>query len=262
MLMNQKVDRICSRITETVSAWDSVRALSLMDFISSETFDPYFFISIDVYFNGELPDFEKRKAFFPDAIAFEASRAKQKDRFLINDLPVRLEYKQMFMIDDMVSSYTAYEDKFRYNGTYGLYRLQNGRVQYDPDGWITGMRKKLDSLENSFWRFLFSIFRGTTEHFFGDLNAAAMKGDRYFFTISSAGFIQNLVRLLFAVNRRFEPSGRQVFGTVYDLDVLPEGFSGRFESFLRNDGQISLEKKTEVAELLVTSIIDMEYMLG
>lgn len=259
--MNQKVDRVCSELIDTVSSWDSVQAISMMDFLSDETFDPYFFISIDVYFNGGLPDFEERKKIFPDAIAFEASRARQKDRFLIRDLPVRLEYKQMLQINDMVTAYTSYEDRFRYNGTYGLYRLQNGHVRYDPDGWFSKMREKLEALDNDFWRFLFTIFRGTTEHFFGDLHAATIKGDQYFFTISSAGFIQNVVRLLFAVNRRFECSGRQVFRAVYDLEALPEGFSGRFESFLRNDGQLSLEKKREVAELLVTSIIDMEYML-
>jgi hypothetical protein len=161
----------------------------------------------------------------------------------------------------MVSDYSQFEDIFRYSGTYGLYRLQQGIVRYDPYKWIENMRLKINSLENDFWRFLFTVFRGTTEHFVGDLNAAALKKDPYFFLVSSSGFLLHVVRLLFTVNNKFECSGRQIFQTVYALKRIPEDFAGRFESFLREDGGLTLERKTEVAELLATSVIGMEYLL-
>ena len=62
---------------------------------------------------------------------------------------------------------------------------------------------------------------------------------------------------LFAVNRTFEPSARLLVEKVLELPRLPDGFRGRFESMLRDDPELPRERKREIAELLVKSILPM-----
>ena len=141
--MKKKVERTLDELIGIVSNWEHVQAVAVAEFLSDEEYDPYFFISLDVYHEHDLPSFEERKEQFPRAIAFESSRAKKKDRFLINDLPVRLEYKNTKRVEARISSFADYEDLFRYSGTYGLYRLQHGFVRYDPEGWIQSVKEKM-----------------------------------------------------------------------------------------------------------------------
>jgi hypothetical protein len=60
------------------------------------------------------------------------------------------------------------------------------------------------------------------------------------------------------LNRTFEPSDRLIAERVQELPNLPDGFGGRFESMLRDNPELSQERKLEVAELLVKSILPME----
>jgi hypothetical protein len=257
----ERIDRIIQSVTDTVTAWDGVDAVTSMEFLADETFDSYFFISLDIYYSQELPVFEQRRQFFPEAIAFESSRAHFKDRFLLNDIPVRLEYKKMDNYRSMIENFEQHERQYRSSGTYGLYRIEHARIHFDPEKRFEALRNLIQTPDNDYWRFLYRIFRGTSVHFLGDLSAAALKDDHYFFLFSSSGFLHNFIRLLFTVNKRYECSGRQVYKDVFTLQILPENFVGRFETFLRTDGGISLEKKAEVAELLTTSVIGMEYTL-
>lgn len=257
----ERINRIIQAIVDTVTGWDGIEAVTSMEFLADETFDSYFFVSLDIYYSDRLPDFEDRRQFFPEAVAYESSRAHFKDRFLLNDIPIRLEYKKMATYRDMIVHYKQYERLYRSSGTYGLYRIEHSNIHFDPDGRFEELRKLIHSPGNDYWRFLYNIFRGTSVHFLGDLSAAALKDDHYFFLFSSSGFLHNFIRLLFTVNKRYECSGRQVYKEVFTLNILPENFVGRFETFLRSDGGISLEKKAEVAELLTTSVIGMEYAL-
>ncbi len=257
----ERVNRIIDSLIDIITTWEGLDAITSMEFLADETFDAYFFISLDVYYSKELPVFETRRDSFSDAIAFESSRAHLKDRFLVHDIPIRLEYKKLSTYADMLNNYKQYERQYRGSGTYGLYRIENAHIRYDPESKFKNLQKIIQKPENEYWRFLYNIFRGTTVHFLGDLSAAALRNDHYFFLFSSSGFLHNFIRLLFTINKQFECSGRQVYKDVFTLNILPENFVGRFETFLRSDGGISLEKKAEVAELLTTSVIGMEYTL-
>lgn len=257
----ERINRIIDSLTDIITTWDGVEAITSMEFLADETFDAYFFISLDIYFAKELPEFERRRSYFPEAIAFESSRAHLKDRFLLHDIPIRLEYKKVSTYFDLIRNYEQHERQYRGSGTYGLYRIENAKVHHDPLSKFAELQQAIQKPDNAFWRFLYTIFRGTTVHFLGDLSAAALRDDHYFFLFSSSGFLHNFIRLLFTINKQYECSGRQVYKDVFTLNILPENFVGRFETFLRSDGGISLEKKAEVAELLTTSVIGMEYTL-
>jgi len=69
--------------------------------------------------------------------------------------------------------------------------------------------------------------------------------------------VKSICSMLYAINRRFEPSGRQLYEQILELDVLPENFRGRFYSILRDDPEFNHERKQEIAELMTRSVINL-----
>jgi hypothetical protein len=255
--MKRKVERIAGDLAKRLQKWQNIEAITLADSADNEIYDPYFFLSMDVYYNGAVPEPEVRRKLFSDAAAFESSNINEKDRFLLEDFPVRIEYKDKDYVESVLSQGIEYLRTFRRRGTYGLYRLKHGHILYENSNWIEEVRKKLKKIPNSFWELLLESFQATMEHYLGDLIAAEMREDNYFFLISSAGFIRSLCSILFILNKEFEPSGRRTREMVLSLERKPENFHGRFDSFLRQDAEFTPARKRELAELLAKSVISM-----
>jgi len=255
--MRQKVQNIVNTISERLNDWNSVDAILLADSAEVDMYDPYFFLSFDIYCNGAIPAMEERKAILPESIAFESSGTHPKDRFLLTDVPVRLEYKEEAFFEALITDVSQHLLLFNQIGTYALYRLAYGAVIVQRGGWIEKMREQMDNLPDSFWSTISKELLASMGHGLSDLVSAAMHNDNYFFILSSALFIKKVVSILFIVNREFEPSSRRSSRAVLDLPNLPENFRGRFDNFLRQDGGVDLEKKAEIAELIAKSVINM-----
>ena len=259
--MQRKVRAIIEEIVQIIQKWETIDTAALAEFAETEVYDPYFFISLDIYHDGEIPPFEARKKVFRDAAVFESSKARQKDRFLWEGLPVRLEYKEKAYVEDIIVNYGIYEAFYRRIGTYPFYRLNTSDVVFNRTDWMESIRSSLEELPVEFWTFLADVGQKTIEHSLADLQAAALAGDEYFFIQSLAGFLTSVSRLLFAVNRRFEPSGRTMGKAVSELGILPENFRGRYSSLLRQDSGLDLQRKAEVAELLTRSLLPLQQVL-
>jgi hypothetical protein len=95
------------------------------------------------------------------------------------------------------------------------------------------------------------------EHCLSDLGAASMRNDELFFHMSTANFLQSVCSVLFAVNKRFEPSFRFFSTQVKSLPVVPESFAVWFDSLLRNNSNFSYSQKYKIAELLTKSILNL-----
>ncbi len=252
--MNRKVKTISASLAEKIMQWEGVDTVTLAESAEEEVFDPYFFISLDVYYAGTLPEPAIREKVL-EANLFESSSVQNKDRFFIKDMPVRVEYKLKAETEKMIARKEQYLDMFRASGTYLFYRLEKGNVLGKKSDWIESIRRQLHSFPESFWNSLRTIFQTTMEHKLSDLGAAAFRKDDFFYLVSSSGFVRNACRVLFAVNRVFEPSGRLYYKRVTSLPKLPEEFIGRLDSLLRQKDMLSQERKWEVAELLAKSII-------
>jgi hypothetical protein len=126
---------------------------------------------------------------------------------------------------------------------------------------MESIRAALGKLPAEFWIFLAEVGQKTIEHSLADLQAAALATDEYFFIQSLAGFLTSVSRLLFAVNRRFEPSGRTMGKSILELEVIPENFRGRYWNLLRQDNELDLQRKAEVAELLTRSLLPLQHVL-
>ncbi len=255
--MKRKVQRISNYITDQLQMIDGVVAITLHESAESDINDPYFFLSLDVYYQGALPDAGRRQSLFEDAGGFETSAYSSKDRFFIEKLPVRIEYKHIKRVEHLLQNVIENLWAFRETGTYMFYRLAKGAVLYEDGPWLNEIRDRLSKLPESFWEALRESFFYSAEHNLVDLKSAVLQKDDLFYLVSLSGFIKSICSFLFAVNKQFEPSGRQLFEQTLALNTLPENFRGRFYSILREDPEFPPERKQEIAELMTRSMINL-----
>ncbi|MDR1625072.1 MAG: DUF4037 domain-containing protein [Spirochaetia bacterium] len=253
--MKGKSKLIADKIATVVMGWPSVDSILMENLLSGDVYDPYYFLSLDVYYSDAIPPPEERREALLFGAAFETSRVKGKDRLIVDEVPVRIEYKATGRINDIIEKNDP--AFLRSAGTYVLYRIINADVCYDRSGWILKMRKKLGTMPQSFWDRVRDVFQSRMEHCLSDLGAASMRNDELFFHISIANFLQGVCSVLFAINRRFEPSFRLFSGQVKSLPTLPESFAALFDSLLRSNSDFSYSQKYKIAELLTKSTLNL-----
>ena len=255
--MQRKVERISKELGKRVCGLPGVDSVTLAEITGEDFVDPYFVLSFDVYFRGSLSPIEVRHKLFEDAGAFESSSVASKDRFLIEELPVRIEYKDIARIDEILGKVEQNLWVFRQTGTYMFDRLQNATILEKRSDWIERTRAVLTKLPDSFWELLAKSSLATMEHYLADYAAGVLRSDPLFSLISAAGFIKSCCSALFVLNRTFEPSGRVLYKRIFELPRLPEHFASQFETFMSDDPDFGPNRKREIAELIATSIFNL-----
>ena len=257
--MRYKTKLLVDRFASIISQWPGVECISLNEAALPDTLDPYFALILDIYYRDSIPDAaERQKLYGADLEAFETSAQESKDRFLIGNIPIRLEYKSVNIIDELVTiADTKFESIWfiKDSGTYSFYRLSTGEIIFSRKDWILDIRRRLENLSVEFWQIMRNAHESKMEHFLSDLGAASMQRDDFFYLISAAGFIKNACLTLFCINRRFEPSHRAYFKQVKGLKKLPDAFPTYFETFLRPDPEMTMERKFSLAQLIARGIV-------
>ena len=251
--MKRKVEKILSELVNTISKWD-VDTLALGEAASIETYDPYFNIDIDVYYNNDLYESEKRREQFNSPAGFETSPVKTVDKFLIDNLPVNLNYWPLTRIENLIKRVKENNWFFRFESTNVLYRIESGKVFYSTDGWLDKIRDRLKNISDEFWNKIKEQSRFSLDYSLNNMGAAVYRGDHYFFNVSASRFIQGLCCFLFETNKKFEPAARYLHKYIRGLEIKPEGFNGRFDSLIRLDIELTPEQKYEIAKLIAKSI--------
>ena len=259
--MKYKTQKLTERFVLLLSQWPEVECISLNETAGSDILDPYFALILDVYYNGTIPGPDRRKKMYgPDAAIFESSGGGAKDRFLVGNMPVRLEFKNTKKIEELAAIVESRRDDFwllKDSGTYSFYRLAHGEVLFSRTGWIDKIRKKLLNLNDEFWNLIRDAVQSKMEHSLNDLGAALFNNDEFFYLISSALFIKNACLALFCINHRFEPSHKAYYRQVLELPVLPDSFNALLETFIRENEELTRERKYNIAQLLARSIISL-----
>ncbi|ULQ59558.1 DUF4037 domain-containing protein [Brucepastera parasyntrophica] len=253
-----KVRELTEKFVSIISAWDSIEAICLNETAAADMLDPYFAIILDVYYHETVPDTDERILAYPPHNVFETSPTGMKDRFLVGEIPVRIEYKPAARIDELTSiALHSGSDlwKIRGNGTYVFYRLVNSQPFFERTGWLKEQLSRLEMLPDVFWVRMRSFYQSSMEHYLLDFGASIMQDDPFNNMISAAYFIKYACAVLFMENGQFEPSHRGYQNQVASLTTLPDGFAGWFESFLRPDSELPPARKYEIAKLIVRSIV-------
>ena len=257
--MKYKTKILVDRFEAILSNWPGVECITLNEAALPDTLDPYFALILDVFCSGQIPDADERcRLYGDDVAAFESSGQNEKDRFLIGDIPVRLEYKFTGKIEELVSIADSKHDSLwliKDAGTYGFYRLIHGEIIFSRNNWIKSIRKRLEKLPKHFWNEMRAAVQSKMEHFLLDLGAASFQKDDFHYLISSSGFIKTACLALFCINHCFEPSHRAYYKQVLELPVLPDSFKAEFENFLGNEPGMSQERRFALAQLIAKGII-------
>jgi hypothetical protein len=260
--MKFKTKLLVDRFASIISQWPGVECISLNESALPDTLDPYFALILDIYYRDSIPGADERQNLYGDDLeAFETSSQGSKDRFLIGNIPIRLEYKSVKMIEELVTITDTKHDAIWFikdSGTYSFYRLSQGEIIFSRKGWIADIRKRLGNLRGEFWQIMRSAHESKMEHFLSDLGAALMREDDFFYLISAAGFIKNACLTLFCINRCFEPSHRAYNKRVLELKELPDSFRGYFETFISSDPEMTMERKFSVAQHIAKGIVSLE----
>jgi len=258
--MKYKTSVLVERFAGILSQWPGVECVTLNEAALPDILDPYFALILDVFCFGPIPDAQERsRVYGGDVAAFESSGQNEKDRFLIGDIPVRLEYKSIEKTEELVSIADTKLDSMwliKDSGTYGFYRLANGEIVFSRSNWIHDIRERLTRIGDAFWENMRGAAQSKMEHFLSDLGAASFQGDEFHYLIASAGFIKTACLVLFCVNRRFEPSHRAYYKQVLELPVLPVSFRAQLENFLSAGAETAaMERRFALAILIAKGIV-------
>ncbi|MCL2190638.1 MAG: DUF4037 domain-containing protein [Treponema sp.] len=259
--MKYKTRVLVERFAEILSAWPGVECVTLNEAALPDMLDPYFALIFDVFFSSPIPEAQRRcEMFGGDVVAFESSGLNEKDRFLLGDVPVRLEYKPTKKVEELVSIADSQADSLwliKHSGTYSFYRLAVGETVFSRAGWLGGIRGRLEGLPDVFWTEMRAAAQSKMEHFLSDLGAASFQGDEFHYLVASAGFIKTACLALFCANRRFEPSHRAYYRQVVDLPILPERFPAQLENFFFGGPGASMDRRFSLAKLIARGIVGL-----
>ena len=252
--MKKKVEVISGELAASVSQWDGIVAIVLGEAAGIETIDPYFNIDIDVYYSEDIPDRDDRKERLGNPAGFETAFHQTLDQFFVQKLPVSLTYKKTERIDTILQRVLDGLWAFRNETTNLLYRVREGKILYQDGDWFERARARLDDVPEVFWDNLKTASRLALDRHLNDVGAAVYRGDYLFYQMAEGGFLKSLCSFLFALNKKFEPSGRLMLDHIVELEQLPGEFSGRFENLIRPDIEITAERRHEISKLVAKSL--------
>jgi hypothetical protein len=253
--MEPKVEALTNFLKDTISGWSNVECITTDPRSEIFAYDPYFALVIDVYCSGKVPSSERRRDAFGDPGDFETAAGRTKDRFFLQEMPIRIEYKNIGVMNKLVARPTHHLKLLKNSGTYPFYRLKNNNVIFDASGWIGNVRGKLDNFPEEAWEALRDNFSAKMEHYLSDMGGASFSGDKFFLLLSESGFMRYAAASVFMVNRRFEPSHRDLEEHLRGLPVMPEGFWPIWDALLQKEREIPAEKRFEIARVLARSVL-------
>jgi hypothetical protein len=255
--VKKKVHRIAEGLAARIAGWEGTEAVLLGEAAESDVSDPYFTIEVDVYMHGAPPDPAGRRQAFPEAQGFDTSPISAVDRFLVEDLPASVHYMDVGGVDRVLWRLGDSTWVFHESGTTPFYRIERGEVLYTSSAWIEDAKALLKEIPPEFWAQIRLRAFAAAEHSLADLRAATARKDTLFFMVSAGRLVRSVASFLFAANRQFEPPGRLVSERLAEMTKLPESFAAMLDNFLRPAAEITPSARTEIADLIVRSLIPL-----
>jgi len=238
------------RITNIIKKWNHVETLTYY-VLGKDKYDPYYTLLFDVYYKSELPSKVERRRIFDFAEFIETSRITTKDRMLIDDVPVRINYKSLEEVESFIKDFRSDAPRYYVQTTYPLWRISHFEVHYTKGEWFSNVKMMIAELPDSFWVRQLRILRKKVEHILVDMKSALFAKDDFFFFISSSSFIWYLIEFFHVAAHRFVPPGKLLGHSLRTLPGLSEELSSRISTFFRDKSDLSHAQRLQLAELIV-----------
>ena len=249
--MIQKITHLVETILQGLAQGPEVECVQRIPYHGAGMLSsPLFCLKLDVFYKGPIPTYPDRLSGLPPLQFLETSLAKEKDRFFLDRTPIHLDYKEVARVEEELAGLSQTTSPLRQETTYGLFRLYHGIPVHTKSDWIRQVKTKLEALPESFWTFQRQNLAGRLEHQLSDMAAAVFNRDGMFFQIGLARFLETLAELLFAINRQFLSPAEELKFQIDGLEILPAGFTGFFDSLLREDAGFDRERRLALARHL------------
>lgn len=253
--MIQKINQLVETILHALADSPDLECVQRIPYLAGMPSSPLFCVKLDLFYRGPIPTFPDRLKTLPSLQFVETSLSREKDRFFLQQMPIHLDYKTVSRVDAELADLGEPDSPLRQETTYGLFRLYHGIPVHTKTTWIREVKAKLEALPDAFWTFQKTNLASRLEHLLSDMAAANFNGDGLFFQIAQAGFLETLAELLFAVNRQFLGPPEELKFQLEGLDVLPTGFTGYFDTLLREDDSIDRERRVSLARHLAEGVL-------
>jgi len=255
--MKRKSEEISYFLIDTISRWSGVDCISMDKRSQQDELDPHYALVLDVYYRRAIPAMEKRQMLFDNPGAFESARGGTKDRFFLDEIPIRVEYKHIPSVQDLIEHPLHHIKLLKNTGTYPLYRLLHFSLVFSRSDWIERMRSNLTNFPEEAWNTLFDSFAAKMEHYLSDFGAASVSGNQFFRLMSHSGFLRYAGASVFMFNHVFEPSHAEFESQLKAQPRLPANFVNLWDSIAGEKNDISEFKKFELARLLAREIFEL-----
>ena len=254
--MIQKINHLVETILESFTGGPEIECLQRIPYHGGGLPDsPLFCLKMDVFFHGSIPPFPERLKGLPPLQFLETSLSKEKDRFFLEKVPIHLDYKEVSRVNQELAGLGNPHCPLLQETTYGLFRLLHGIPLLTKSTWIRDIKTQLENLPESFWSFHQQNLMGRLEHLLADIAAAVFNRDGLFFEISFAGYLTTLSELLFAVNKQFLCPAEEIKFQIDGLQSLPTGFTGYFDTLIREDSGFDRERRLSLARHLAEGVL-------
>ncbi len=255
--MKRKSDEIEKFLIGVMSDWQGVDCICVSQRSDTDEFDPRFALVLDVYFRRGIPAADRREKLFDNPGAFESSQGTMKDRFFLDEIPIRVEYKHIPGVQDLVERPLRHIKLIKNAGTYPLYRLLHFKLAYSRSDWIERMRESLSNFPKEAWDAFFYSFSAKMEHYLADLGAASVSDNPFFLLVSKAGFLRFAGASIYMHNHAFEPSHSEYENNLRKLPRLPANFKALWEGISSDSIEMAEFRRFELARVLAREILEL-----
>jgi len=256
--MKRKTEELAAFLIDTISRWSGVDCICVDLRSQNDELDPHYALVFDAYYRHGIPSAEKREQLFKNPGAFESAPGGMKDRFFLDEIPIRVEYKYIPIVQDMVERPLHHIKLLKNTGTYPLYRLLKFPLVFSRSDWIDRMRAQLNSFPEEAWKGLFDSFSAKMEHYLSDFGAAAVSENQFFRLMSRAGFLRFAGASIFMFNHAFEPSHAEYEAQLKDLTNLPANLASLWDAISGERNDLTEFRKFELARLLAREIFELQ----
>ncbi|MBN2736664.1 MAG: hypothetical protein JXR70_06755 [Spirochaetales bacterium] len=248
--MKRKVNEIVKKYSEKLTGISNIEAILVNDRAANDVYDPNFTIDFDIFHKGELVTPDKRQEILENPAFFETSPVYPVDQFLVDNLPVHLNYKDINGISQVLDRITKKEWVYRKEMSSVLYRILKGQVIYSKNGWVNSTREQISGISDWFWQRVLDSTRFLLETNLQSLNLSVVTKNHLLYQTSLATIIDSISSFIFALHRQHKPSTELILSAVKTLENATSEFISWFEALIIPDSELNPEKKYEIATRL------------
>lgn len=255
------MDKTFNAIIDEFKQFPQVRAIAIAGSTKAKTADKKSDIDVDVFVDSDIPVEDRLKLVQKYSSNYEVGGDYfgPGDEFYVDKMGQQLDvvYANKGWMEDNVRN--IWEKHYPSNGytTCFLFTLKNCEPLCDKDGWLAGVKSKLDTpypkelKENIIKRNMMLLKDKPFASYYDQIKNAIARGDRNSVNHRLAAFMESYFDILFANNELLHPGEKKLVRYANEhCEKLPEDFEENINKLLTQPNDETLEILDDMVEKL------------